>query len=915
VLEEVGRGAMGRVVRAYDPKLEREVALKEVRASVLDAETTRRLVTEARAMAKVSHPNVVAVFDVEEATSGELVLVMEYVRGTTLREWFGESLRDWRAVVRTFVAAGRGLAAAHDAGLLHRDFKPTNVLVAGDGTVKVTDFGLAKDTAVGSTSEAHGGASGSGDDSLTGVGVVMGTPRYMAPEQHRGDSLTAAADQYAFCVSLWEALCGAPPFAGADLDAIAHNKQGGPPRWPESSTPRPVADAVRRGLSPDAAARWPSMNALIAALEWDPARRRNLQLAALGAVVVVGGGVALASRAGQLPDARCGGARDGLAEVWDETRRTEVQAAISGTGAPYAASVWDRTRADLDAYAESWVAMHRDSCEASTVRGEQSAAVMDLRMACLHRAATDLQAVVRELAHADAELVGRAYQLTAGLPQLQRCADVEALQAEVEPPLPQEAPAVEEVRLRVAEAKAARDAGRLAAAKERIDEAKAVLERVSYIPVHTEVMLEDAAIEDKKGDYPASEVALVSALRLATSARQWRELGDAARGLVSVVGFRQQRPDAGLVYLGIAEAAAEGDLLREGAVAHALADVRQVQGRLDEAAAGHRRAAALREGALGPDHVLVGTSHNSLGRVMYAQGRFEEAEAEFRWVLAHRLRTLGPEHPIATVARNNLGVSLNVMGRYDEARDELQQTLDARTRLLGSDHPETAATRGNLASALENLGQYEEAEVLQRESLRQLERTLGADHPDVGGIRANLSSTLISLGRYAEAETEARGAVSAFEATLGPDNPGTAMMRGLLANALVAQGKLAEAEVQQRRALEAREAALDPGHKDIAGSRFGLGSILLELDRPDEALVFAEQAWNHDQGDGVPVETRAKSAALLARALWAADKDPADRRRAHELAEAALVDYLAAGEQHRETADWLRGWIAEHPVP
>ena len=292
VLEEVGRGGMGRVLRAYDPKLQREVALKEVRGDALDETATERLVAEARAMAKLAHPHVVSVFDVEELLTGEVVLVMEYVAGRTLKAWLREQEdRPWREVVDRFMAAGRGLVAAHEAGLLHRDFKPANVLVATDGTVKVTDFGLAKPGGLAPRGELSSldGASvddllveGSPNESLTRDGLVLGTRRYMAPEQQRGEALTPAVDQYAFCVALWEALCGAPPFSGAK------DKLAGPPRWPGTSTPRPIALAITRGLSPRAQDRWPSMAALLEALVWDPAGRRRRWLLALGGAGVLG---------------------------------------------------------------------------------------------------------------------------------------------------------------------------------------------------------------------------------------------------------------------------------------------------------------------------------------------------------------------------------------------------------------------------------------------------------------------------------------------------------------------------------------------------------------------------------------------------------------------------------------------------
>ncbi len=207
VIDELGHGGMGQVLRAYDPKLQREVALKILQVARMSELAQQRLVREARAMARLSHPNVVAVYDVEEDTEHGVVIAMEYVEGITLRRWLKRG-PTWSEIVAHFIEAGRGLAAAHAVGLMHRDFKPSNVLVGSDGRVRVTDFGLARMTGATEDPRASPHVVGSRESTdslsieLTEVGAVMGTPRFMSPEHHDDETLDATTDQYSFCVAL-----------------------------------------------------------------------------------------------------------------------------------------------------------------------------------------------------------------------------------------------------------------------------------------------------------------------------------------------------------------------------------------------------------------------------------------------------------------------------------------------------------------------------------------------------------------------------------------------------------------------------------------------------------------------------------------------------------------------------------------
>ncbi len=963
VLAEVGRGGMGRVLRAYDPKLQREVALKEVRSDVLDVEATQRLVAEARAMAKLSHPNVVAIYDVELVSSDHVVLVMEFVAGCTLKQWLAERPRDWQDVVRRFVDAGRGLHAAHQAGLLHRDFKPANVLVASadqtDATtlrteqsiVKVTDFGIAK-ASMSRPSLDSSQSSEYSVDELTKAGSVMGTPRYMAPEQHRGQDLTAAADQYAFCIALWEALCGESPFGA---NATAETKLAGPPPWRGSKAPRPIVDAIVRGLAPRPQDRWPSMADLLLALDGGAGRKRTRRFAALGAVTVSGLALVAYQAWTQQRAERCSGAQQQISEVWSEDARARVQQSFAAIAKPYAHHAQVHVEETLDGYARAWAQMHTEACEATTVRAEQSPQMMDLRMACLHGASIDLRSVIDVLGDADSKVVQKAHELVGSLRPLARCADTEALAADVEPPDVSEADAVEQVQGRLAEARARLNAGRYSAAKEAVEQARTQLEGVEYGPVHIELALADGHVLEKLGDYPAAEAALTDALRLASKWRQWTAMRTAATDLLLVVGARERRMEDALRLLPVAEGLTQGDAQAEGRLRAGVAMVLDAQGKHAEAEQEARAGLALLEKALGSDHREVAGVHNNLATVLYHLGNAPEAAVEYRAALAIWEVALSPDHPLIALVRANLANMLYTQALYPDAEAEYRKALTAVEAALGADHSYAAKVRANLGGALAAQDKYSDAEVELRAALRIQEAALGPDHPDVAKAHDQVGEALVGLGRFSEAEAEHRRAIAAMEASLEADHPFMASARNNLGRALFAQGKFAEAESQHRNALVAQEAAFGTTHPDVAitrdrlatalsaqgklveaeverraaltisetshGSdhlnvaiiRASLAGLLLDLERNQEALALVELAWSHYQhGDQGSPQDRADAAFVLARARWQMSDEANERAQARRLAEDALRTYRAAGPARRPDADEVQAWITSH---
>jgi len=251
-LEEViGRGGMGVVFRARDPALSRPLAIKVLNARASGARAQVRFLDEARAMAQLRHPAVLPVFDVGRLER-HLYVVMPFIAGGTLHEWMSTTRRGWREVVERFAGAGAGLAAAHAAGFVHRDFKPSNVLVDDDGRVMVADFGIA--------AHLHDGTA---PGAAAVMSTVAGTPAYMAPEQARGEAIDARADQYSFCVSLWEGLHGERPHQATTHSIVGRFVRGALTPRRHHEVPAWLHDALLRGLSAHPADRWPSMAALL----------------------------------------------------------------------------------------------------------------------------------------------------------------------------------------------------------------------------------------------------------------------------------------------------------------------------------------------------------------------------------------------------------------------------------------------------------------------------------------------------------------------------------------------------------------------------------------------------------------------------------------------------------------------------
>jgi eukaryotic-like serine/threonine-protein kinase len=563
VLERVGAGGMGVVYRAYDPELHREVALKLLKASrgseKAEAKRRKRLLREARAMAQLSHPNVIPVYDVGVYGDG-LYVAMEFVLGLNARQWLKQEKPPWRRTLGVFRAAGRGLAAAHSAGLVHRDFKPANVLVGDDGRVRVLDFGLARavvDEPEPEVAPGFGAAEAELEahwsETLTADGTILGTPIYMAPEQYAGKPADARSDQYSFCIALYEALYGVLPFADGTVKEQARAKYRGEIRDPPGSSPVPARlyYVLRRGLSPRPDDRFPSMPDLLRELRTVHEDQEVLATpwrawAMVGVVVgLTTSLVAVAMLDQPAPEptpAVCPPAPEALAGAWDDARRERTREAFVGSQVAGADDRFTAVAERLDARVAAWTERYDHTC-AAPPQGGRAARLHRAQLHCLERHRSDLAALADALDQPSAVVIHRAAAAAHALPPLEDCEDELALLAAADREDGRQA-LVTELERGVAKARALRATGRAPEARAEID---AVIERAGVEdlrPVTGRALLERAYLHQHGGDLAAAEHDLRAAFFNAVADSHARLAATAAVGLVDVLAASGRTSEA-----------------------------------------------------------------------------------------------------------------------------------------------------------------------------------------------------------------------------------------------------------------------------------------------------------------------------------------------------------------------------------
>jgi tetratricopeptide (TPR) repeat protein len=953
VLQTLGAGGMGIVYAAYDPKLDRRIALKLLRSDTpLSAGASARLSREAQAMARLSHPNVVAVYDVG-TIGADVFVAMEYVQGKTLAAWLRERKRSPTEILVAFRKAGAGLAAAHAAGIIHRDFKPDNVLIGDDGSVRVTDFGLAR------TNEPEGAvriptpSPASAPPALTQRGHVMGTPAYMAPEQADAGIVDARSDLFSFCVALYEALYGERPFAGHRVSELLEAARGGAVREPPRGTSVPawIRRILFSGLAADPAHRPPSMAALLALLARDPAARRRRALLTSALFAVVGGATGLSAWALSARSPTCAGAERKLEGVWDEARKREVQAAFLATGRPFAADAWRATERALDGYARRFVAMHTEACEATRVHGDQSEELLDLRVQCLSARRGELAALCAVLTKADGRVVENAAQAAQRLTPVDGCADVAALRSGMPPPTDEAARAdVAEARSQLALAKALADTGSPREALAPATAGLSAAERSGFEPIVAEALYRKGRVELDTSEFRKARASLSAAVRRGLASRNdeaaaradiwlvWvegrklhqydhaRRSAEDARALLQRLGNPHRLQALLSSYRGVLErleghpeealrhhqralaeldAAGGGDdLLRADCLEH-LAAAELDLSRYDSGIARLRQAQAIGEAIHGKDHPQQGDLFANLSRVMISIARGSEALEIARRGLAIRERALGPTHRDTAMSLMDVGLAVGILGRFGEAVQSLKKAASLLERVMGKAHFDAAYARIQLATLLSYMGRYEEARRRFEEVIAASERKLGPKHPFLAWFLFRLARTLSAMERHAEALAVVERASAILHAQRAPDEHSEAELLRRRGDAEVGLGRYREALRSYDQARAACRHLFGPNHLSVGQTLLGTGEALLGLGRLAEARAAIESALKRLAGADRPwLAARAKFA--LARSLWG---EGTDRGRAVALASQARAEWARLVPEDRVRLGRMDAWL------
>lgn len=804
VIDMLGSGGMGVVYRAYEPELDRMVALKIIRPRMDAAKNETylaRFVREGRVMAKLGHPHIVTVY--EAGTAADVgYLAMELLSGGSLADWAREhpdAKERFDCVVDFAIAAADALIAAHSQKIVHRDIKPENMLLDDAGRLKLADFGVARtlDGQPRELADAKSAVTTRDDASITRSDELVGTLRYAAPEQLIGVA-NEATDQFSFCVAFAELALGRHPFDSP----FAAGFEPGDGLEPQPGAPRWFCDAMTRGLALDPSRRFPSMQALREALQQGrtPSRRGRMVFAGLG-VLAIGAASAWVT----LEQPSCAGL-DGL-HGWDDARAEEVRNAFVATAAPNAEGRAQSVIAGVHAYADAWTDARRALCEARA--SGETGAVADAKDACLARRQRQLEALVTRLEHPDVGVVEHAPFAPDSLPTVDSCADADLL-LQLDPPPPESAAAVETARDGIATTMALREVGKLSDARASAEATLVRAERTAYGPVIAEALVE----------YGEVLFALDEATDAATIARrgllQARSVGHAAMAARSaaLLGWAEADTPERIEFwtaLALSEAHSVAVPAFDRHVRSMQAEKLIALGRIEDALAVHEMLLESAEG----EHAIAAASSNAAS-AHFRAGNLARGGALAEQAAKGFARLLGDEHPNTLSARMNVAHARWGQGDLEAAERIFGEILAVRVARAGDDAEVTQNVRYNLAMVLAERGRYDEARTMMRRV---------RDHYPEGSLERamtelELAGIEVQAGAGPETIAQTQRGLVALEAAT--DSP-VILGQGFLGAAAMFEASGAEAEaataVEKAASFVAAFDPADPWHTELARLR------------------------------------------------------------------------------------------------
>jgi len=853
-------------------------------------------------------------------------IVMELIDGSDLADW-RKSPRTWREIVSVYVQAARGLAAAHRAGLVHRDFKPSNALIDADGVVRVTDFGLVRATDDGVSLPSGDRDATVGE--LTRTGTVLGTPAYMAPEQHAGDEVDARGDQWALACSLYTALYNQRPFAGDTVNELAVSVRTGVIRAEPTDTrvPRRIRAAVRRALSRSPDDRFATMDELIAAM----APRRRPWIAGAVAVAAIAVSVLAVSRSDH--EATCDDLDAPMTAVWTPARAAVLRTQFATSSLDTGSVTASRVAAGLDSYSSQWVASRVRACTASR-QGAASAELLDRRMGCLDQRLAEVDSLVAALVVGNTDTIQHAVSATADLHPIADCDDPrDTLPRPTDPAVRADLDRGEQA---VARAWVLAELGLFEQARPLSQAAVDIAERAGWSPLVARAQIQLGLSLSHVHDGKAAIAAFNRAASAAASAHDDGRVAQALIAKAYDVAVTLGKPDDALAMKPYVELALERagqpprlhanwlhhfalalvskgkddeafgvemasqDILRT-VVAHdnpsmldsltTIANIESRRGNLAHAADLYKDVLAVdmeirgaRDPSVAEDYVNIGDLEGRRGHVAEALEYFERAEAIQR-----------KAGIVEWQANVNIGIARGELGRWHAAIEPLERAAQTADNSAPGNTVPAAYTTLSLGAVLIECGELDRAKPL-------LDRALAAATETGSGVVIEVLGRLAHYWLVVGNFEEARKAI--HSATTAHGSPSALID---LANAELAQhaGDWSAARVSYDRALAM--ATHDGSQELTTAATVGIAECELATGKAADAAHRLDERLAWYDGSAAEPGANARAKLAMARALVASG---GDRARAKTLAEAARDGYSSLGASRTaQTADASR-WIA-----